>query len=300
MIRAPSVMRCRSMSDGFMKMNTIASTSGTESATTMPVRAPSDSEADEQHDRQRLDEGTGEFADRLLDDLRLVGDLLDVDADRRLGARPRPWRLRDSRRRSGHCRPWPSRRRRTIAGIAVLPRRENPAGPRSRRVTLAMSPSRNTRRPTAIGVAAIACGALSAPVTRSGIRLAEVSNTPASATAFCLASESKIVCGAMPRLASLRLAEFDENPAVLLAVNFTFTASGVCKQALAHDFDDLFQLVIIGALAADGVKHRIDVAEFVVDVGPIDSGRQIAVHVAQFLAQLIKQARALARAAWCP
>ena len=40
MIRAPSVMRCRSIDIAFITMNTIASTSGTDSATTMPVRQP--------------------------------------------------------------------------------------------------------------------------------------------------------------------------------------------------------------------------------------------------------------------
>ncbi len=42
MISAPSVMRCRSMPAAFMMVSTIASTSGTERATTMPARQPSD------------------------------------------------------------------------------------------------------------------------------------------------------------------------------------------------------------------------------------------------------------------
>src|SRR6202047_280273 len=41
MISAPSVIRCKSIDIEFMTMNTIASTSGTEAATTMPVRQPS-------------------------------------------------------------------------------------------------------------------------------------------------------------------------------------------------------------------------------------------------------------------
>ncbi len=41
MISAPSVMRCRSRPPAYITMNTIASTSGTDSATTMPVRSPS-------------------------------------------------------------------------------------------------------------------------------------------------------------------------------------------------------------------------------------------------------------------
>ena len=40
-ISAPSVIRCRSRPMAFMTMNTTASTSGTDSATTMPVRQPS-------------------------------------------------------------------------------------------------------------------------------------------------------------------------------------------------------------------------------------------------------------------
>ena len=52
----------------------------------MPVRKPSETKADAQNDDERLDEGAGKFADRLLDDLRLVGNLVDLDADRRPGA----------------------------------------------------------------------------------------------------------------------------------------------------------------------------------------------------------------------
>src|SRR3954452_800201 len=40
MISAPSVMRCKSSDIVFMMMKTIASTSGTDIATTMPVRQP--------------------------------------------------------------------------------------------------------------------------------------------------------------------------------------------------------------------------------------------------------------------
>ena len=42
MMRAPSVMRCRSMPMALMTTKTMAKTSGTDSATTMPVRQPSD------------------------------------------------------------------------------------------------------------------------------------------------------------------------------------------------------------------------------------------------------------------
>ncbi len=42
MTSAPRVMRCRSSPAAYITTNTIASTSGTESATTMPVRQPSE------------------------------------------------------------------------------------------------------------------------------------------------------------------------------------------------------------------------------------------------------------------
>ena len=42
MMSAPSVMRCRSSPQAYITTNTIASTSGTDSATTMPVRQPSE------------------------------------------------------------------------------------------------------------------------------------------------------------------------------------------------------------------------------------------------------------------
>ena len=42
MMSAPSEMRWRSMPSGLMKMKTMASTKGTESATMMPVRKPSE------------------------------------------------------------------------------------------------------------------------------------------------------------------------------------------------------------------------------------------------------------------
>ena len=42
-------------------------------------------EADDEDDDQRLDEDLEELRDRLVDDVGLVGDLDDVDADRQLG-----------------------------------------------------------------------------------------------------------------------------------------------------------------------------------------------------------------------
>jgi hypothetical protein len=53
-----------------MTTNTMASTSGTDNATTMPVRQPS---------ARKLTKGMDELSDRMLDHDRLVGDLLEIE-----------------------------------------------------------------------------------------------------------------------------------------------------------------------------------------------------------------------------
>ena len=78
-ISAPSVIRCKSRPMASMTMNTTASTSGTDSATT--AGAPAERQkAYEQHDRQRFDEGMDELVDSMVDDDRLIGDLLEIEA----------------------------------------------------------------------------------------------------------------------------------------------------------------------------------------------------------------------------
>ena len=84
MMREPSVIRSRLSPATFMTTKTTASTSGTDVATTRPERHPSEDEADDEHDGERLDERAQELAHRLLDDARLVRDLVDLDAGRNL------------------------------------------------------------------------------------------------------------------------------------------------------------------------------------------------------------------------
>ena len=74
-------------------MNTTASTSGIDSATTAPARNAEAEQADAQHDGNGLPQGLHEFVDRVLDGHRLVGDQHRLDADRQV--------LRDSRHRFG-------------------------------------------------------------------------------------------------------------------------------------------------------------------------------------------------------
>ena len=84
-MRAPSVIRCRSSPAPYMTSSTIARTSGTDSATTMPVRQPSDRKLTTSTMSERLGKGLDEFRYRLIDDVRLIGDLGDLDSDRQLG-----------------------------------------------------------------------------------------------------------------------------------------------------------------------------------------------------------------------
>ena len=63
----------------FITTKTMARTRGTDSATTMPVRSQG-RETDEQHNRQRFDEGMHELSDCVLDDSRLIGDLLEIES----------------------------------------------------------------------------------------------------------------------------------------------------------------------------------------------------------------------------
>ncbi len=85
MISAPSVMRWRSIPVAYMTTNTIASTSGTDSATTMPVRQPSDRKLTSSTMASASTKVRNELRHRLVDDVRLIGDLRDLDADRQLG-----------------------------------------------------------------------------------------------------------------------------------------------------------------------------------------------------------------------
>ena len=73
-----------------MTTKVTARTSGIAIATTMPGRQPSDRKLTAEHDGDGLDQRLDELAHGLLDDLRLVGHEMRLDADRQIGGRP--WR----------------------------------------------------------------------------------------------------------------------------------------------------------------------------------------------------------------
>jgi hypothetical protein len=169
---------------------------------------PERQKAHRQHDTEGLDERTHEIADRLLDDLRLVGDPVVGEADRR-----RPHDL-------GHGR------------IDVLAEREDVGaflhddaeGERGRaalpqqgvgRIDVFSGDAHDVAEPhdRSIGrgdggVFLTVSTPSNAPVTRNGMRGPSVWTMPAGTTAFCLVRLSKIACGPMPRLAIFTWSKF--------------------------------------------------------------------------------------------
>ncbi len=84
MMRAPSVMRSKSRPVSIITTNTAERVSGTASATTMPTREAQRHETHEDHHAQRGEELHHELVDRVVDNLGLVGDFREGDAQRRL------------------------------------------------------------------------------------------------------------------------------------------------------------------------------------------------------------------------
>ena len=162
-------------------------------------------------------------------------------------------------------------------------------------VTVAISPSRNTRPLLSTGVSATALTPSSAPVTRSGTRCEEVSTVPAGRDVVLLGEriEQRLRRDAERRQLGVR--ELDEDPLVLGAVEIDLGDAGHLQQPLAHAFGGLLQLRVVGAVAGHHVEDGIDVAEFVVDDRAEQARGQLALHVGELLAQQIEQIRHVLR-----
>ena len=200
MISAPSVMRLRSIPISDITKKTIASTSGTDSATTMPVRSPSDrnetrstipsaSAKDLTNSWIECSTTTGWSA--ILSTVSPTGRSASIAAIAASSACPSAMML-----------PFSTIETPTPIDGRPSSRTRLDGGSARPRVTVAMSPRRNTRSPTATGTASTAATPSSAPVIRSGIEVAPVSKAPAGVTAFCRARLSKIACGLIPSVAS--------------------------------------------------------------------------------------------------
>ena len=94
----------------------------------------------------------------------------------------------------------------------------------------------------------------------------------------------------------LRVAEFNEDPLALGAVEIDLRDVGQPTQPLAQRFCDFLQLRVARAVANDRIKDGVNVAELVVDCRSEDIGRQVRLHVGHLFAQLEKEQRHVPRA----
>ena len=91
----------------------------------------------------------------------------------------------------------------------------------------------------------------------------------------------------------LGVAELDEDPLVLHAVEVDLGDARHLQEPLAQPLGDLLQLRVVGAVAGQHVEDRIDVAVFVVDVRADEVAGQLAADVVELLAQLVEELRHL-------
>ena len=213
MISAPSEMRCRSMPVKLMTVNTAASTSGIDSATTAPARTPRLS---------RLTPSTMAIAShRASMKSSTACSTVTVWLATSMGSMPTgrfsviraiasatlcPSAMTSPPLRMAMAMPmpcWPLTRNIGCAGSA---------GPR---VTRAMSPRRIMRPPATKLMARTSCSERKAPETRTRIFSSPVCTTPAGVTAFWLLSAAISAERSMPSPASFSCRELDVYALVL-------------------------------------------------------------------------------------
>ncbi len=201
MMSAPSEMRCSATPKISMKRKVTASTSGIDSATTMPGAQPEAHEAHAEHDHERLQQRLHELVHGALDHLRLVGHLVDFDAHRqaRLHRRHRALEVRAQREHVAaacHRDREPDRR---FAPIAHL---------RGRRIDVATVDVRDVAEPEepAVGANADLAQALDrfeiAADANVDAVARRVSTLPEGTTAFCARSVLKMSSGSTSSVAS--------------------------------------------------------------------------------------------------
>jgi hypothetical protein len=115
------------------------------------------------------------------------------------------------------------------------------------------------------------------------MRSAEVSTEPPGITAFCLATLSKICWG------ELGVAELDEDLLRPLADDVDFVDVRHAQQALADVLGAGLEVGEAHAVGGEHVERGIDVAVLVVEVRAGDAGRELALDVADLLADLVPE-----------
>ena len=93
----------------------------------------------------------------------------------------------------------------------------------------------------------------------------------------------------------LRVRQLDENLLLLLADEVDFRHAGNPQDLGADSIAEILQVAILETIAGDRKDVRVRVAEFVIEVGPLDPRRQRPANVADFLAHLVPGLRHLRR-----
>ena len=293
MISAPSEMRCRSMPVKLMTVNTAASTSGIDSATTAPARTPRLSRltpstmAIASHSASMKSSTacstitvwlatstgsmpTGRFSViRAIASATLCPSAMTSPPLRMAMAMPMP------------C--WPLTRNIGCAGSA---------GPR---VTRAMSPRRIMRPPATKLMPRTSCSERKAPETRTRI-FSSAGLHHARRRDGVLALERRDQRGAVDaQPGELLVRELDVHALVLGAQDVDLGDVRQLEQLLADVVHPVVQLALGEAVGREAVDDAVGVAELVVEVGADDALRQRAGDVAHLLAHLVPDVRHVGR-----
>ena len=222
-------------------------------------------EADQQHDAQGLGEGFGEFADGMIDDVRLVGDLLEVDAlrQRRFDLLHRGFDILaelDDVGALGHDDA--DAERRLAALTHEIARRILEAARYRRDVAEAEARAAEFDRRVGDGLGAVdGAGDAQRHALRAGLDGACRDH----GILLCQRIEDRLRRNS--KRGELGVAEFDEDLLVLHAIEIDLGDVLHLEQLLAHGLGHALQLRVVGAVGGQRVEDGVDVAVFVVDVG---------------------------------
>ena len=249
-------------------------------------------EAYEQHDRKRFHERVDELVHRVIDDLRLIGDLLEIEALRHRGHEVGGCAcdIRTEFKDIGALGHHNADANGLLAFLADL---------EVRRIGKTMGHGGDVTDPeyAAVGFhrrlgdsfdAVERAGDAQRHALRRGLQHAGRHDR------VLPGQRLEQLIGRDAERRELGVREFDEDLLVLRAVQIDLGDVLDLEQALTERLGDLFHLRIIGAVGGQHVEDRIDVAPFVIDRRPDQSGRQIVLDVGELLAKLVEELRHVA------
>ncbi len=272
-------------------MKVTASTRGMVKETTRPARTPRLTNADDEHDGDRLEQGFREAADGLFDDQRLVGDEVHADADRQLGLHLAHLRLQ------------------LIAELQQVAAGAHGDGEADRRLTIEAE-----QRLWRVGIAAWMSATSDRRKKRSltrrliALRLASETNWPPTRTETCSGSglddaggrdgvlrlqrlDQRLEVDAEPGELAGREVEIDR--LVLRADELGLADIRDVQHVAAHALHVVAQLAHREPVAGEGIDVAVDVAELIVEADALQASREGAADVAEVLAHLVEKAGSL-------